>query len=67
VRVVLTASAVADLQEIGDWVATDNPAAAFELIEAIRERCLQLGEHPKAFPLVPRYESLDVRRRPYRN
>jgi len=29
----------------------------------LRERCERLGEFPKSFPLVPRYESSGVRRR----
>lgn len=64
-KVFLTAVAIADLQEIGDWVAEDDPAAALTLVTALRERCLQLAEFPRAYPLVPRYEPRGIRRRPY--
>ena len=62
--VVLTDAAVADLLSIGDWIAADNPTQAAEVIELLRERCLQLADFPLAFPLVPRFAELGVRRRP---
>lgn len=38
--------AVADLEAIALYVATDNPRAALALIEAIERRLRQLCEHP---------------------
>lgn len=64
VEVFLTDAAVADLESIGDWVAADSPARARAFVDLLRERCLQLGAMPLAFPVVPRFESLNVRRRP---
>ena len=63
-RVVISRSAVADLEAIADWIAADNPKRAAAFANLLRERCLQLAEMPRAFPLVPRYESLGIRRRP---
>jgi len=64
VEVFLTDAAVTDLEAIGDWIAADSPARAAAFIALLRERCLQLGDTPLAFPLVPRYERWEVRRRP---
>jgi plasmid stabilization system protein ParE len=64
VEVFLTDAAVVDLESIGDWIAADSPARALTFVELLRERCLQLGEMPFAFPAVPRFEKLNVRRRP---
>jgi plasmid stabilization system protein ParE len=67
VKVVLTRSAEADLESIGDWIAKDSPRRALTFIQELRARCLGLGHHPEAFPLVPRYETHGVRRRVYGN
>jgi plasmid stabilization system protein ParE len=64
VEVFLTDAAIADLEAIGDWIATDNPARALAFIGSLRARCLQLGDMPLAFPIVPRYATWEVRRRP---
>ena len=63
-EVFLTEAAVADLESIGDWIAADSPARALAFVELLRDRCLQLGEMPLAFPVVPRFEKWNVRRRP---
>ena len=61
--VVITEEAEADLERIGDTIAMDKPLRALSLVRELRERCERLGEFPKSFPLVPRYESSGVRRR----
>jgi len=65
--VVITGEAEADLEEIGDWIAEDNPLRAITFVQALREKCLALATTPLGFPLVPRYERLGVRRRPWRD
>jgi len=64
VEVFLTDAAVTDLESIADWIAADNPARALAFIGLLRERCLQLGDMPLAFPIVTRYVRWEVRRRP---
>lgn len=59
----LTAEAERDLEEIGDWIARDNPTRAVSFIEEIQHTCLDLAEFPERFPLVPCYESRRVRHR----
>lgn len=61
--VVVTETAEADLERIGDYIAVDNPVRALSFVQAPRERCEGLAEMPRLFPLVPRYEHLGIRRR----
>ena len=63
-KVVLAKSAITDLESIADWIAADSPERAVSFIELLRRRCLQLADAPRAYPLVPRYESKGIRRRP---
>jgi toxin ParE1/3/4 len=52
-----------DLEEIGDYIAIDNPARAVSFVRDLREKCLGLADLPLGFPAVPRYEALGIRRR----
>lgn len=63
-KVVLASVAIADLEAIAKWIARDNPSRAVTFVESLRERCEELGDFPLAYPLVPRFESAGVRRRP---
>jgi toxin ParE1/3/4 len=65
--VLISAAAEADLQSIGDHIAQDNPLRAFSFVEELLDRCYGLAEMPTAFPLVPRYEALGIRRRIHGN
>ena len=40
-----------DLEEIGDYIARDNPPRAVSFIREIRERCTTLAANPAAAPL----------------
>lgn len=62
-RVRLTQHAEADLDGIAAYIARDNPSRAATFVEELYEKCASLAEMPAAFPLVPRYEALGVRRR----
>ncbi len=62
-NVVLTASAEADLESLGDWIAQSSPARALTFVRDIRERCDGLADMPYAYPLVPRYEHSGIHRR----
>jgi toxin ParE1/3/4 len=65
--VVVTAAAERDLESIADRIAGDNPARAVTFIAELRRRCETLVDAPKGHALVPRYEALGIRRRPYRD
>lgn len=60
--VVVTSAAAAELEAIGDYIAKDKPGRALGFIQEIRARCEALGDHPRRFPLVPRYEASGIRR-----
>ena len=39
-------SVIAEIEELGEEIAKDNPAAAFDLMDRIYERCASLDEQP---------------------
>lgn len=45
--------AEADLEEIGDYIARDNPARAITFIQEIRELCHNITAVPEGYPLRP--------------
>ena len=62
-KVVLSAEALSDLQHIGDYIARDNPAWARSFVAELLAKAGELADMPRAFPVVPRYAHLGVRRR----
>lgn len=63
--VVITQEAEDDLERIGDYIARDNAARAATFVNELVERCRRLGDMPRRFPIVTRYEHTGVRRRPH--
>lgn len=61
--VELTATAEADLEAIGDYIARDNPKRAESFVQELCRCCLDLADMPEAWPIVPRYEHHGIRRR----
>lgn len=45
-RCEFTDRAIADLEDIHDFVAQDSPSAAARLVALIRERCFLVAENP---------------------
>jgi plasmid stabilization system protein ParE len=66
-RVRFTDTAEADLEEIADYIAADDPDIAVEFVMDIRETCLGLSEYPDRYPLVPSTVYSALRRRPFGN
>jgi addiction module RelE/StbE family toxin len=66
-KVVFTAEAKAGLREIALYIARDNKARSLSFVRELRAKAQQLGDMPRAFPLVPRYEHHGIRRRPFRD
>lgn len=62
-KVVLTAEARGDLEAIADHIAQDNPTRARSFVRDLVESARKIGETPRGFPLVPRYQHLEIRRR----
>lgn len=59
----LQPAAIRDLEQIGDYIASDNPQRALSFVRELRAACLELGELAQAFPIVPRYAEQGVRYR----
>ncbi len=66
-KVVFARNATSSLEQIGDYIAHDNPERAASFIAELREAALALGEMASAYPLVPRYERWGIRRRVHGN
>ena len=62
-RVVLTDEARRDLEEIGDYIARDSPVRARTFVSELLASARRIGETPRGFPIVPRFERHRVRRR----
>lgn len=45
----LTAEAESDLEQIGDYMAQDNPKRALSFVLELRDKCLSLAETPWGF------------------
>jgi toxin ParE1/3/4 len=52
----------ADLEMIGDWIATDNPTRAESFVDELMERSLTLQVHPNRFPEAFRRRDRIVRK-----
>ncbi len=50
---VFSPMAEADLEEIGDYIARDNPRRAVSFIREMRQRCAKIAMNPMAAPLRP--------------
>ena len=59
------ARAVADIEEIGDYIATGgNPTRSRTFTRALRARCARIPDYPGAAPLRPDYGA-DIRAVPF--
>ena len=49
-RLIFAPLAVADLEEIGDYIALDDPPRALSFIRELRAQCRKMLDNPLAFP-----------------
>jgi toxin ParE1/3/4 len=54
-RCIFSPLSEADLEEIGDYIARDNPRRALTFVQELRERCTKITHHPEAAPLRPEF------------
>lgn len=66
-RVVISAEAETDLEQIADYISEQRIDSALNFVRELRGKCASLADAPRAYPLVPRYEGLGIRRRPFGN
>lgn len=45
-RLIISAEARQDLQDIGDYIAYNNPSAAVSFVVRLEQCCLEIGQHP---------------------
>lgn len=64
--VILSDRAVADLEEIADWIAADNPRRAASFVEELVATCRSLAERPRRFPLVTEIDDRPIHKRVWR-
>jgi toxin ParE1/3/4 len=57
-KVLIADSAIADLKEIVEFVAEDNPEAAIQLGEKLLGHALSLGALPERFPFYDRHRGI---------
>jgi toxin ParE1/3/4 len=65
--VVVSAEAESDLEQIASYIAEESVETALNFVQKLREKCEALADAPRGYPLVPRYEHLGIRRRPFGN
>ena len=65
--VVVTAEAESDPEQIATYIAEQSIEIALNFVQELREKCESLADAPRGYPLVPRYEHLGIRRRPFGN
>jgi toxin ParE1/3/4 len=63
VRVVISDTAQAELQAIGDWIAIDNPARAVSFMKELRDAARGLADMPLRFPMIDVNFPQPIRRR----
>jgi plasmid stabilization system protein ParE len=65
-KVALSSRARHDLEGIRNYIEKDNPLRAISFVGELRETAKRIGDMPRAFPLVPRYEHRGIRRRSHK-
>ncbi len=66
-KAILSDKAKNSITEIGEYIAEDNPRRAASFVRELRAKAMQIGNMPRAFPLMPRFEAQAIRRRPFGN
>lgn len=64
-KVVFSALASIGIEEIGDYIAQDNPLRAYSFVRELRAKATDIGRLPYAFPVVAGLERKRIRRRPH--
>lgn len=65
-KVSFTPGARIDLEHIGRHIARDSLPRALSFMAELQDIAKRLGNMPRAFPLVPRYEQHGLRRWSYK-
>jgi toxin ParE1/3/4 len=63
VKVTLTREALADLENIAEWIAQDNPRRAQSFSAELRVKCASIGRSPRRYPVIHRSAISEIRKR----
>ena len=66
-KVLFTEAAESDLEEVGDWIAKDNPEQAATFVRELRRSCIDVGPRPRAYPFVEHRRNDGIRRKGHGN
>jgi plasmid stabilization system protein ParE len=66
-RIVFSDESRRDLRDITGFIAADSRSRARSYVAELASACTSLADQPLRYPLIPNYESLALRRRPYGN
>jgi len=61
VKVLWTASALAQLQAIHDYLAQTSPDYAVRIIDRLTSRSMQIANFPNSGRMVPEYDRKEIR------
>lgn len=62
-----SSEAKSDLLQIAVFIAKDNPIRALSFTDELEQKCLDIADMPKAFPMVSELVEIGIRRRIYQN
>lgn len=62
-KVIFSAKAERDLEEIGDWIARDNPERARTFVTELVKAARSIGRAPRSYPFVDKGRDPQLRRR----
>lgn len=66
-RIVYAAAALTDMRAIGRHIHADSPVHAKRFVRDLKMACAALAGAPRAYPLMPRFAELGLRKRAYRD
>lgn len=65
-RVRFAGPANVDLEEIGDWIAQEDPLRAATFIVDLRRASETLSRHPRRYPIASPHAASGIRKKAYR-
>ena len=66
-KIRISATALADLNAIADWIALDDPRHALSFLAALEHQCQRLWPWPVRFPIILASKAGEIRKHVYRD
>ena len=64
-KVVFTGEVFRDLEDIGEYIALDNPRRSRTFVGELAAKARDIGRTPYGFEAIGRYRDAGIRRRPH--